>query len=742
MAEIGVEITAKDETKPGVAAAKKSLGGLKTAAKGIGTAAAAAGVGVAAAVVKVGASAVNISKDTQAASKAIEAQLETTADEAERLAEVARGVWANNWAENIEEASAAVIELSKSVDGVAGSEQALVEAAFSISDAFDEPIEDVIKAVGTLTDEFDDLDPSEALDLIAAGFQKGLNKSDDFLDSIGEYSNLFADGGSSATEFFGILESGQASGVLGTDKIADAFKEFQIRVKEDAKGVAGALDLIGLSSADIGKGLADGSVDMVEVFDQVIAKTNELENPLHQNTVLTGLFGTQAEDLGNKLLEATTAGVTGFQDVQGASEELGVQYETIGSQLEGVWRQVLVELTPFTDQLVAMANEYLPVIAAWISENMPKIIQWFADAYEGAKPFITTFATGAETIFDWLKSLWAWLSQNEAAMIAVFAAIGAAIVLALGPVAGATLAIAALVAAVGLIKENWDTITGYFETLWNTVNQKFTDSWTSIKDNALQPLIDMWGTIKESWDEVSGYFTELWEAVQTTFHDSWRAIAENTLQPFTDAVASVTLVWSGISQWFVDLWNNIGTTFAAAWKGITDLLFPEPSYAQQIMNVWGGIVDSIKSIFKTGANSAIDILNQLVNLMNTALKKWNELKFSIKGFSIELPSKTVLGKKIGGGTLGWDGISIETPNIPLVSTIPKFAEGGIVTEPTLGIVGEAGPEAVVPLDQYRGGGARPIVVNVRVEGNVTTERRLKDVIISAVNEAKVDGAIA
>jgi phage-related minor tail protein len=33
-----------------------------------------------------------------------------------------------------------------------------------------------------------------------------------------------------------------------------------------------------------------------------------------------------------------------------------------------------------------------------------------------------------------------------------------------------------------------------------------------------------------------------------------------------------------------------------------------------------------------------------------------------------------------------------------------LAEGGIVTGPTLAMIGERGPEAVVPLDRYRGGG--------------------------------------
>jgi hypothetical protein len=46
----------------------------------------------------------------------------------------------------------------------------------------------------------------------------------------------------------------------------------------------------------------------------------------------------------------------------------------------------------------------------------------------------------------------------------------------------------------------------------------------------------------------------------------------------------------------------------------------------------------------------------------------------------------------------------------LIGNIPGLAEGGIVTGPTLALIGEAGPEAVVPLD--RGGAMGNITINV------------------------------
>lgn len=59
--------------------------------------------------------------------------------------------------------------------------------------------------------------------------------------------------------------------------------------------------------------------------------------------------------------------------------------------------------------------------------------------------------------------------------------------------------------------------------------------------------------------------------------------------------------------------------------------------------------------------------------------------------------------KIGGK--GWS-----VPNIPML------AQGGIVTRPTLALIGEAGPEAVIPLNKHNtGGGDTYITLNVQVD---------------------------
>ncbi len=59
--------------------------------------------------------------------------------------------------------------------------------------------------------------------------------------------------------------------------------------------------------------------------------------------------------------------------------------------------------------------------------------------------------------------------------------------------------------------------------------------------------------------------------------------------------------------------------------------------------------------------------------------------------------------------------------------MPHFADGGIVTGPTIGLLGEAGDEAVIPLDRLgsmRGKGGGDVYIDVHVSGSVMSERDL------------------
>jgi hypothetical protein len=103
----------------------------------------------------------------------------------------------------------------------------------------------------------------------------------------------------------------------------------------------------------------------------------------------------------------------------------------------------------------------------------------------------------------------------------------------------------------------------------------------------------------------------------------------------------------------------------------------------------------------------------MVNGIIAAIKRSG---FRIVGGFAALPAH--LQKALDAGKLSKDQIKeLNT----LLKGVPKLAEGGIVSKPTLAIIGEAGPEAVIPLSKMGGSGGNnySITVNAGIGTNGT-----------------------
>lgn len=326
----------------------------------VGGALAAAG-----AVVGIGVAAFDVSKQTEQAAASMAASLGIPRDEAEKFAEVAKRVYGNNFADSVEEAGKAVTEVTKLLK--LGAEdpalQKITEKAIALKDTFETDVNESVSTARTLMENFG-LSADQAFDLITKGYQKGLDRSGDFLDSVNEYSTQFANGGATAEEFFSVMEAGLQGGMLGTDKAADAFKEFRVRILDGSKTTATALEQIGLSADDITKQIDSGAMSITDAWNLVIGKLKETEDQSLLMQAGVGLIGTQFEDLGQEAVLNMQIVNGAFADAAGATDSLNAKYATFGDGATAVWRRLVVSVTPFTDKLLEMANAAIPHLMA------------------------------------------------------------------------------------------------------------------------------------------------------------------------------------------------------------------------------------------------------------------------------------------------------------------------------------------------------------------------------------------
>lgn len=259
---------------------------------------------------------------------------------------------------------------------------------------------------------------------------------------------------------------------------------------------------------------------------------------------------------------------------------------------------------------------------------------------------------------------------------------------------------------IGILSKLWNTmlkpIVTFIQTAFITVFEIAGGIITTVANDileAFQFVIDFFVgvftlDIEKMWDSVCGLFGWAWDTICLIFSpigdfftDQWENIQEafssvgewfkNTFQGAWDKVCSV---FSGVCKFFGDVWSNITKAFGdvAGW------------FRGKFSDAW----TAVKNVFSTGG-AVFDgikdgILNGLKAVVNAIIKGINKvIKIPFDGINSALKSikkVSILGVK------PFDWIStISVPQIPLL------AEGTVVNKSTLGIFGEAGTEAVIPL---------------------------------------------
>ncbi len=157
--------------------------------------------------------------------------------------------------------------------------------------------------------------------------------------------------------------------------------------------------------------------------------------------------------------------------------------------------------------------------------------------------------------------------------------------------------------------------------------------------------------------------------------------------------------WGGIRDTLSFNWDAMTLGVRVAWTLLSGIV---TAGLQVLQGDWGGAWQTIQNTLSSVWDQMASVVQQGVNLIggfiNQLIGAWNALEFTIPGFSVELPGADVPGVgHVGGGNLGWSGVSIGTPDLPM---IPTLDTGAIVNHPTLALLAANNqPEAVIPLDR-------------------------------------------
>lgn len=324
-------------------------------------------------------------------------------EETERYQKVLEGIYKNNYGESFEDIGQAMAEVTKQMGDMDDAAlQEVTESAYALRDTFEYEIPESTRAAKAMMDNFG-VSGEQAMSLIAAGAQNGLDYSGELLDSISEYSVQFGKLGLSADDMFSIFQKGAESGAWNLDKIGDAVKEFSIRAIDGSDTTKEGFKALGLNADKTAKKFAEGGESAREAFQEVVKGLSEMKDPLAQNTAGVNLFGTMWEDLGPEAVAALAEISDGAYDTADAMGQIKeVKYDDLGSMLEGVKRSVELLLLPLGEQLIPILTELIESALPMIEELLPPLMDSVAQMITQLTPVIEKILPG---LLDCINSI-------------------------------------------------------------------------------------------------------------------------------------------------------------------------------------------------------------------------------------------------------------------------------------------------------------------------------------------------
>jgi len=198
-------------------------------------------------------------------------------------------------------------------------------------------------------------------------------------------------------------------------------------------------------------------------------------------------------------------------------------------------------------------------------------------------------------------------------------------------------------------------------------------------------LVFLVATIIRYWDEVKIIGATMWGWIKGLGGLIWYGLLAG-LGLVVGIIVGFFAVWATIIFGTVNgIWTALVDVVTGFWTALTG---GGDALKEWFLSIPETLKDGFLNGFKSVFSSVIDIYNDFADKMSFDIPDW-------------VP-------KIGGQTF----------NLP---KIPKFAKGGIVTGPTLAMIGDnpSGKEAVVPLEkagEMGFGGGGPITININVGG--------------------------
>ena len=338
---------------------------------------------------------------------------------------------------------------------------------------------------------------------------------------------------------------------------------------------------------------------------------------------------------------------------------LGQKSDAIKEKLQSLWDE---HVSPFIDDIVDGVNSikdtFMEFWDTYVKPMLDELGQKFNQIMEEhIQPMIDLFIELLGSVIDALHEFWNnvlvplinWFIENILPVI---------IPIFQGLMEGA-------MELFGFLSDIVSGIIQVFKGIIDFLVGVFTGDWEKAW-NGVSDIIS--GVLKIITGFIQAKFSLIRTIVQTVLNVI-SGVVRTILYTIRDVVKYVVNLIFNI---IISFLNSINSKWAYIFTGLKDIT----------INIFDGIWETIRRIINSILGGVEGMANGVVNGINTCVDALNSLHFDVPDWIPELGGKT-FGFSIGH----LSGVSI-----------PRLANGGITTGSTLANIGEAGREAVLPLE--------------------------------------------
>ena len=251
----------------------------------------------------------------------------------------------------------------------------------------------------------------------------------------------------------------------------------------------------------------------------------------------------------------------------------------------------------------------------------------------------------------------------------------------------------------------WKAVKTWLSKTWTNIKSAASRVWTAIKNAVMRPINAAKSLLSGAWSAIRSAASAAWTKAKSTASTVWNAIKNAIFNPIKSAKSSLSSVVGAIKSALSNAWSNIKSKASSTWNAIKNAIHKPIMAAKSkvnsvvhgIKNAMGklssikgkvsGIFKSIKDKITSPISSAKDKISSVIS----------RIKSLFSGLHLTIPKPKIPKISVSGGKAPF-GIGGK-------GSLPSFhvswaASGGIMNRPTLFGGGEAGPEAILPLDPF------------------------------------------